>query len=460
MVSKGFKKALFFLFLIFFLLVAAIALVNIDAVKQKMGMQTAEQTASVVTADDAQDEIVQNTGQIGNDLSAFMRDETFFDPEVRFKSIETYSGKSVFMVMSSVAKDLRIMIVDSLGELVTGAPFTVKLQGVGEYTDEDQDGIIYIDKLCAGEYSVSLEELKGFNVPNTITTIQVRQEIEYRVLDDIEYLILTEDDIDPEKEDKAVNGAEEAADGTESTELLKNNGSAKLGIDVSKWNKEIDWEEVKNAGVEFAIIRCGYRGASSGALVIDPLYETNIKGAIDAGIPVGVYFFTQAVNEIEAVEEASMVIHLIEDYDVDYPVFLDSESAGGDGRADGLDAEERTNVHKVFLETIESAGYETGIYGSRNWLNDRVQMDKISRYNTWLAEYAEVPAYEEYYHMWQYTSKGTVPGISTNVDLNLCYMNIDTSIDHSKWAAGYSGVVNGDSGNVPVGDSQGEEEGE
>ena len=400
----------------------------------------------------AQEEAVETEdGQIGGDLSAFLRDETFFDPEVKFKSIESYSGRSVSLMMSSVAKDLRIMVVDSVGRLVTGADFTVTIQDVGEYTDNDKDGVIYVDGLRSGEYSVFLNEKDGFRVPNTITTIQVRQDIEYRVLDNIEYLMVTEEDIDPEKEDKAVNSAEEDADGTENMELQFDKGSAKLGIDVSKWNQEINWEAVKDAGVEFAIIRCGYRGATTGALVIDPRYEENIEGAISAGIPVGVYFFTQALDEVEAVEEASMVIRLIENYDVDYPVFLDSESAGGRGRADGLDSDERTRAHRAFLQTIEAAGYETGVYASRNWLNDRLDMSRLSDYRIWLAEYADAPTYDAYYyHMWQYTSKGTVDGISTNVDLNLCYMNIDTSINHAKGAAGYSGVVNGDTGNVPV----------
>lgn len=103
------------------------------------------------------------------------------------------------------------------------------------------------------------------------------------------------------------------------------------------------------------------------------------------------------------------------------------------------------------MQTIEAAGYETGVYASRNWLNERLDMTRLSDYRVWLAEYADVPTYDQYYHMWQYTSKGTVDGISTNVDLNLCYMNIDTSINHSKNAAGYSGIINGDAGNVPTG---------
>lgn len=447
--SKRMRRVLIAMIALFLTVIAAIAIANLDAVKRKLGLSQ-EVPVQEETKENTDTEETES-GQIGSNLSAFLSDETFFDPEVKFKSLESYSGRNVSLVMSSVAKDLRIMVVDSVGRLVTGTEFTVTIQNVGEYTDRDKDGIIYVDDLRSGEYSVSLNEQDGFRVPNTITTIQVRQEIEYRVLDNIEYLMLTEDDIDPEKEDKAVNGAAEDADGTENTELQFENGSAKLGIDVSKWNQEIDWAAVKEAGIEFAIIRCGYRGASTGALVIDPRYKENIEGAIEAGIPVGVYFFTQARDEVEAVEEASMVIRLIEDYDVDYPVFLDSESAGGRGRADGLDSDERTRAHRAFLQTIQDAGYETGVYASRNWLNDRLDMTRLSDYRIWLAEYADVPTYDEYYyHMWQYTSKGTVNGISTNVDLNLCYMNIDTSINHSRNAAGYSGVVNGDAGNVPV----------
>lgn len=323
--SKRIRRMLFAVIFIFAAVTGVIAAVNLDTVKQKLGFSVSEQVQETAAMEDDR----EAGGQRGNDLSAFLRDETFFDEEVKFKSIETYAGRSVSLVMSSVAKDLRIMIVDSIGRLVTGNPFVVEVRGMGEYTDSDEDGIIYIDGMRAGEYSVSLKEAEGYQVPNTITSIQIKQEIEYQVLDDIEYLIMTEDDIDAEKEDKEVKGAEEAADGSENTELALDHGNARIGIDVSKWNKEIDWEKVKDAGVEFAIIRCGYRGASTGALVLDPLYEQNIRGAIEADIPVGVYFFTQAVDEVEAVEEASMVIRLIEEYDVDYPVFLDSESAGG-----------------------------------------------------------------------------------------------------------------------------------
>lgn len=444
--SKKMRRVLIAMIVLFVAVIGIIAAVNLDTVMQKLGLAPAKQ--AVQTADTAeQAEPVQS----GGNLSAFLDDETFFDPEVKFKSIESYSGRRVSLVMSSVAKDLRVMIVDSMGRLVTGFPFVVRIQEIGEYTDSNEDGIVYVDGLRAGEYSVSLEEAQGYIVPNTITTIQVRQDVEYRVLDDIEYMILTEDDVDAEEEDKFVHSAEETADGSENTNLEFGSGNGRRGIDVSKWNKTIDWEKVKEAGVEFAIIRCGYRGASTGALVLDPMFQENIKGAAAAGIPVGVYFFTQAVTEVEAIEEASMVISLIKDYDVDYPVFLDSESAGGTGRADQLDASTRTRCHKAFLETIASAGYESGVYASKNWLNNRLDAAQLSQYKIWMAEYADVPTYDKYYDMWQHTSKGTVDGIETKVDLDISYMNIDTSIDHARGSEAYSGVIDGDSGNVPTG---------
>lgn len=448
--SKKLRNTLIAVFMMFALITAVIIATNLELLQKKLGLRESAQHVNAGTVDTVETVINKDGKQVGNNLSAFMQDETFFDSDVHYKSIETYSGTNVSMVMSSVAKDLRVMVVNSRGKLVTGTPFSVTIQGMGEYVDEDEDGIIYIDKLRAGEYSVYLNEAEGFRIPNTVTTINVKQDIDYRVLDSVEYMMLTEDDVDASKEDTEVKGAEEEADGTENTAFEASGRNARKGIDVSKWNQTIDWEAVKEDGVEFAIIRCGYRGSSTGYLIIDPLYEENIVGAINAGIPVGVYFFTQAVNEVEAVEEASMVINLITKYDVDYPVFLDSESAGGNGRADNLTVEQRTRNHKAFLQTIASAGYATGIYGSTNWLNGRLDMNELSSYNTWLAQYADVPTYEGYYHMWQYTSKGKIAGISTNVDLNLSYMNIDTSIDHSISSGGYTGVVNGDTGNVPT----------
>ncbi len=197
-------------------------------------------------------------------------------------------------------------------------------------------------------------------------------------------------------------------------------GNGAFGIDVSKWNGTIDWNAVKNSGVNYVIIRCGYRGSSSGVLVTDPKFAANIKGATAAGIKVGVYFFSQAVNKNEAVEEASMVLELIKGYTISYPVFLDVEASGG--RADKIDTATRTEVIKAFCETIQGAGYTAGVYANKSWLTNKIDTSQLGRYKIWLAQYASAPTYSGRYDMWQYKSTGKVTGISGDVDMNWSYL--------------------------------------
>ncbi len=197
-------------------------------------------------------------------------------------------------------------------------------------------------------------------------------------------------------------------------------GSGTMGIDVSRWNGNIDWNAVKNSGVSYVIIRCGYRGSSQGTLIVDPMFQNNIRGATDAGLKVGVYFFTQAIDKVEAVEEASMVLDLIKNYRISYPVFLDVESSGG--RADGISKETRTEVCKTFCQTIQNGGYTAGIYANKTWLTEKIDPGQLGAYKIWLAQYASVPTYTGRYDMWQYMSTGKVSGITGNVDLNLSYL--------------------------------------
>lgn len=197
-------------------------------------------------------------------------------------------------------------------------------------------------------------------------------------------------------------------------------GSGTMGIDVSKWNGNIDWNAVKSSGVSYVIIRCGYRGSTTGALIEDPKFKANIKGATAAGLKVGIYFFTQAVNEVEAVEEASMTVSLIKNYSISYPVFLDVEASGG--RADGLDRNTRTKVIKAYCETIRNSGYTAGVYANKTWLNSYMNAGELNSYKIWLAQYNTTPTYGGKYDLWQYTSKGQVKGISGYTDLNLSYM--------------------------------------
>ena len=202
------------------------------------------------------------------------------------------------------------------------------------------------------------------------------------------------------------------------------------GIDVSSHNGEINWQAVKNSGVQFAMIRCGYRGYRSGAIVQDTKFEYNINNALAVGIKVGIYFFSQAITTEEAIEEANFSVNMARRYNITYPIAIDSESSGAennDGRADGINPYVRTNVLATFCNQVRNSGYVPMIYASRDWFYNRLQVDRLSNYETWLAHYTGSPNiksnYKYNYTMWQYTSSGSLSGISGRVDLNVGYKN-------------------------------------
>ena len=358
-------------------------------------------------------------GQIGNDLYGWMEDEEFFDTDHKKEIVEDNSVR-VNLVASSVAKDMRVKIVNQKGEAIGGQIFKILVNGEDEYKDLDRDGIIYIADLDPGEYSISMQEQTGFIVPAAAMPVSVRAKVEYMAINDISFMIKTEEEVDSMAEDAEQKIRKQGEN--EPTELRKIT-DAKLGIDVSRWNEEINWEKVKEAGIQYAILRVGYRGSVTGALVEDWYFKQNIEGATKAGMPVGLYFFTQAVNEVEAVEEASMVLALCKEYDIKYPIFIDTEGAGGDGRADKLTPDQRTAVCQAFCQTIRNAGYEAGIYASKNWFNNNLKTEILpDNIYLWLAEYGDAVTYEGKYHLWQYTSSGRVGGIEGRVDLNLSYV--------------------------------------
>ena len=358
-------------------------------------------------------------GQIGNDLYGWMEDEAFFD-KVYVKEVTEEGAMRVNLVASSIEKDMRVKIVNKEGDPVEGQFFKILLNDQDEYKDMDRDGIIYIADLDPGEYKVSMMEQEGFVVPKASMPVSVKAKVEYLAINDISLMIKTEEEVDSLAEDAKRKIATQGEN--EPTELRKIE-TAKLGIDVSRWNEEINWDKVKDAGVNYAIIRAGYRGSVTGALVEDWYFRKNAKEATEAGIPIGIYFFTQAINEVEAVEEASMVLALCEEYDIKYPIFIDTEGAGGDGRADQLTADKRTAICQAFCQTIKSAGYEAGIYASKNWFLNNIKTSILpDNLYIWLAEYGDAVTYDGKYHMWQYTSSGRVNGIEGRVDLNLSFV--------------------------------------
>ena len=232
--------------------------------------------------------------------------------------------------------------------------------------------------------------------------------------------------VDPEN----VEVEEEEGTNVDAEELTEESGRSN-GIDVSKWQGKIDWQKVKNSGIEFAFIRIGYRG-ENGIIYKDDNADYNIQQAQKAGVLVGVYFFSTAVNETEAKEEAEWTLQAIKGYKISYPVVYDCEGYKiSTSRMFDLTAQERTNNAMMFLKTVSDAGYDAMFYGALNEIEDATYWD-ISRiekkYKVWVAHYSSVaypdkekPDYANRCHAWQYTNKGSVSGISGNVDMVVCY---------------------------------------
>lgn len=204
-------------------------------------------------------------------------------------------------------------------------------------------------------------------------------------------------------------------------------GNGKLSsctmIDVSTYNGDIDWNAVKAAGVDYAIIRVGYRGYGTARLVQDRRFEQNMRGAINAGIRVGAYIVTQAVNTEEAVEEASFIVEKCRGYNVTLPLAIDVEWAGNsyeEGRANSISASTRTDVINAFARTVMNSGYAAMAYANKDWFENKIYSGNLfSSCKIWLAQYRNTEyTYGGRVNMWQYTSKGRVDGINGDVDIS------------------------------------------
>lgn len=194
------------------------------------------------------------------------------------------------------------------------------------------------------------------------------------------------------------------------------------GIDVSKHQGEIDWQQVAEDGVEFAFIRVGLRGYGTGKLVEDEYFEQNVQGALSAGIKVGVYIYSQAINEEELLEEANLVLEKIAPYKIECPVVFDVEKvSGSNGRMNALSLEERTNLTLLFCQTIENAGYKPMIYHNMEMGALMLDLETLEDYDKWFAYYNPDFYYPYEYKIWQYSHKGSVKGIQGEVDLNISF---------------------------------------
>lgn len=218
--------------------------------------------------------------------------------------------------------------------------------------------------------------------------------------------------------------------------VTKETEAVTMGIDVARYQGTIDWQKVADGGVDFAIVRIGYRGMVDGILKEDPNGRYNLQEAAKAGIPLGVYFFSTAITEEEAREEAEWVAERIGGYPITYPVVYDCENYNNpDSRQYFMNKQARTDVALAFLEAIEKKGYEGMFYASKldmeqekNWEVSRIEED----YKIWVAQYPALPypetkqtSYSGTHHMWQYSMEGSIPGIRQSVDLNIAYFGYD-----------------------------------
>lgn len=197
--------------------------------------------------------------------------------------------------------------------------------------------------------------------------------------------------------------------------------TSRVGVDVSKYQGKINWKKVKKAGISFVFIRLGYRGyGKAGRLVLDEWYVRNIKRAKAAGVEVGVYFFSQAIDEKEAEEEAEFVLKYVKGYKLQLPIVYDPESIPGQkARTDQVSGAQFTKNTKVFCERIKSAGYEPMIYSNMMWEAYKLDLEYLKGYPVWYADYQKFPQTPYLFEFWQYTESAKVSGIPGRTDLNI-----------------------------------------
>ena len=192
-----------------------------------------------------------------------------------------------------------------------------------------------------------------------------------------------------------------------------------FGIDISEWVEDIDFHAVKEAGVDYVILRVGYRGYETGKFVLDNHLSKYLLYASRAGLKIGVYFVSQAVNAQEAIEEAEYVLDHIRGYRMEMPVFIDLEEVYDEARTDGLTVQDRTEIVRAFCNDLESQGFQAGVYANEAWLLYKLDLDKLDDYDIWLAKYTDTPGTGFPIHMWQFTNEGVIPGTDMWVDFNV-----------------------------------------
>lgn len=199
-----------------------------------------------------------------------------------------------------------------------------------------------------------------------------------------------------------------------------------VGVDISKHTGKVNFSSLKAAGVDYVMIRLGSRGYSTGQITLDENFTENIEGAIEAQLDVGIYFYSQAISQDEAVQEANFVAQNLEPYraHIKYPVAFNMGFVSNDkSRIEGLSREDKTAVSISFLDAVRASGYVPMVYGDKEWLLKEVDLTKLQDYDVWLSQEEEIPDYPYRYAMWQYNTDGVLNGIDGGADLNICFVS-------------------------------------
>ncbi len=329
------------------------------------------------------------------------------------------------------------MLVASRDETAAGSEDTTPVHEVGKITADDLDiwdmyqegddeGEIFVDAAGNGE-EVSVAETKKEPTPTPAITPKTEEEtyddgLHFKVeLSDgsSEWLKI---DTGRQRNNYDFTNAQ-IVDG-KMRYIQDGREVSRVGIDVSRYQGDIDFTQVKNSGIQFVMIRVGARGYQSGQLSLDENFEKNIKAATEAGLDVGVYFYSQAVNAFEAVEECNVVRTALTDHPIKYPVAFVCEGADNDtARTDNLSKDDRTQVAITFLNTMKSNGYKVILYGTEEWLVKKYDWVKLKEYSIWLADDSEIPDYPYPYQMLRYSTTGSVPGIVGNVNMDISFID-------------------------------------
>lgn len=316
----------------------------------------------------------------------------------------------IHLTAVSTGEDMFITVCDANGNAIEGVRFQLTLISPNNeeilcatYTD----GSCYLVELAPGKYTVSMPPQEGCAVPDSIECMVPS---------------LTHNAPSVDKLSAGLNNVSGKLFFQTSTGEI----ASSIGIDVSTFNRYIDWEEVRDAGVDFAILRIGGRGWGSGHIYTDRRFQEFYSAAQDAGMQIGVYFYSTATTVTETVEEAEYIISVLHGAPLDMPVYLDIEYSGDypNGRADRLDKAVRTDIINAFSSTIRHAGYESGVYSGAYYITHELDFRSLSQNSLWIANYTQnsaLPNVGYSYDIWQYTESGSIRGIFGTVDVNVIF---------------------------------------